>query len=159
MNSVKPDGLPERHRPVHQPLLNQGNRSVIVFLTVCAANRNPILANAVMHQYLLQAWQKADSWLVGRYTVMPDHLHLFCAPGSYPPLPLATWVAYWKRLIAFSYGRSLWQKNFWDTQLRLNESYAAKWEYVLNNPVRAGLVTKADDWAYQGELNLLRWHN
>lgn len=37
----------------------------------------------------------------------------------------------------------LWQRDFWDTQLRCVESYSAKWDNVRHNPVRAGLVTKA----------------
>ena len=32
-----------------------------------------------------------------------------------------------------------------------------KWEYVVRNPVRAGLVNRREDWPFQGELNVLRW--
>ena len=52
----------------------------------------------------------------------------------------------------------LWQRDCWDRQLRTGESYTQKWEYVRNNPVRKGLVACADDWPYQGELNVLEWH-
>ena len=52
----------------------------------------------------------------------------------------------------------LWQRDCWDRQLRTGESYTQKWEYVRNNPVRKGLVANADDWPYQGELNVLEWH-
>jgi len=31
---------------------------------------------------ILDAWQLAKSWSVGRYIVMPDHLHLFCVPAD-----------------------------------------------------------------------------
>lgn len=112
-----------------------------------------------MHDRLRDSWSQAATWLVGRYVIMPDHIHLFCAPGTYPPESLQTWISYWKRLVAFSAGGSFWQKNFWDTQLRRQESYTTKWNYVKNNPVRAGLVNRTEDWPYQGELNLLRWHN
>jgi len=112
-----------------------------------------------MHLILCRSWKKAGGWLVGRYVVMPDHIHLFCAPGGIPPVSLQSWVVYWKRLAAFAAGGSFWQKNFWDTQLRRHESYEAKWEYVRANPVRAGLVANSDDWSYQGELNVLRWHS
>mgnify|MGYP003875432317 CR=1 FL=1 len=54
--------------------------------------------------------------------------------------------------------QQFWQRDFWDTQLRRGESYSAKWKYVRHNPVRAGLVPSADLWPYQGELNVLRWH-
>ncbi len=41
--------------------------------------------------------------------------------------------------------------------MRSDESYEEKWLYVRNNPVRAGLVNHADEWPYQGELNVLSW--
>ena len=112
-----------------------------------------------MHEAIRQSWQKAGAWIVGRYVLMPDHLHLFCAPSSYPPTPLPAWIAYWKRLVTFEHGGSFWQKNFWDTQLRHGDSYATKWDYVRHNPVRAAVADKPEDWPYQGEVNLLRWHH
>ena len=45
-----------------------------------------------------------------------------------------------------------WQKGFFDHVLRSDESYAQKWEYVRDNPVRAGLVKKWEDWPYWGEV-------
>lgn len=159
MGFIQPTGLPERRRPVHQMPWDRGNRSIIVFLPVCVRNRQPLLANPVRHETIRQCWQKADAWLVGRYVIMPDHLHSFCAPATYPTESLLSWVSYWKRRVAYAAGGSFWQRNFWDTQLRQSDSYAAKWEYERNNPVRAGLSRSPDDWPYQGELNVLRWHD
>lgn len=45
-----------------------------------------------------------------------------------------------------------WQQGFFDHLIRSSESYAQKWEYVRENPVRAGFVTAADTWPYQGEF-------
>ena len=51
-----------------------------------------------------------------------------------------------------------WQEGKpWDTRLRRSESYQEKWQYVRENPVRKGLVENADDWPYQGMLNVLPW--
>jgi len=47
--------------------------------------------------------------------------------------------------------------NFWDTQLRGVAHYDQKWEYTLQNPVRAGLVASPEDWPFSGELNEFRW--
>jgi len=131
-------------------------------VTVCTKDRRPALANPYMHTALLKSWQAADHWLVGRYVVMPDHLHLFCAPGTATIEPLVKWVRYWKsfatKSASFSSG-DLWQRDFWDTQLRQGDSYAAKWKYVADNPVRAGLTSSAELWPYQGEVNILRWHD
>src|SRR5437867_7968921 len=86
---------------------------------------------------------------------------LFCAPAEFPPKPLTEWVEYWKSHCARHWHNPkrapVWQRHFWDTQLRRGENYDEKWEYVVQNPVRAGLVTRADEWPYQGELNVLRW--
>ncbi len=49
----------------------------------------------------------------------------------------------------------VWQRGFFDHLLRSDESYAQKWQYVWDNPVRAGLVAKAEDWAYAGEIILI----
>ena len=61
-----------------------------------------------------------------------------------------------KRAISAALGatkkRPLWQPGFFDHVLRHDESYSQKWEYVRENPVRAGLVVRADEWPYQGEL-------
>jgi len=37
----------------------------IVYLTVCANQRRPDLANQKVHQTLCRAWEEADAWLVG----------------------------------------------------------------------------------------------
>jgi putative transposase len=72
-------------------------------------------------------------------------------------------MRYWKgqlskRLKAHENGlRVTWQSDHWDTRLRSEASYDAKWDYVRNNPVRKGLVAAADDWPYQGTLHDLRW--
>jgi hypothetical protein len=42
-----------------------------------------------------------------------------------------------------------------DHVLRSDESYAEKWNYVRDNPVRAGLVKSADNWRYQGEIAVI----
>jgi REP-associated tyrosine transposase len=49
----------------------------------------------------------------------------------------------------------IWQRGFFDHLLRSDESYAQKWNYVRENPVRAGLLTNADDWPYSGEIVLI----
>jgi len=152
-----------RKRPSHMPLVTPVNRAVLVSLTVCTKDRKPILATPEVHATLVHAWTDARRWRVGRYVLLPDHVHLFCAPASEPPEPLAIWVRYWKSRASMHWPcpeqQPVWQADFWDTQLRRDEGYAAKWEYVRHNPVRAGLAARPDDWPHQGELNVLRWYD
>jgi len=45
-----------------------------------------------------------------------------------------------------------WQKGFFDHILRSGEAYSQKWDYVRENPVRAGLVTDWREWPFLGEV-------
>jgi REP element-mobilizing transposase RayT len=89
---------------------------------------------------------------------MPDHLHLFVAPDD-PEIPLENWVRYWKSCFSKQHGNRehRWQTDHWDTRLRAEESYDNKWDYVVQNPVRKGLVSEAEQWPFQGEIFELRW--
>jgi putative transposase len=150
-----------RKHPVHQPIVERFNEPAIVFLTVCTKDRIRVLARSDVTALLMDSWQDATSWLVGRFIVMPDHVYLFCAPGEPPARALKQWVRYWKTLASRRWPRRneqpVWQLDFWDTQIRSVAHYDEKWEYVRQNPVRAGLVADSDEWPHQGELNELRW--
>ena len=147
--------------PVHHAPIERHNEPIIIFLTVCSKGKRPIFAFPDVVEGIVTAWQQATTWLVGRYVIMPNHIHLFCAPGLFPHEPLKQWVRYWKNHASKNWPRPnehpIWQRDFWDTQLRRQESYGAKWQYVMQNPVRAGLVKDADVWPFHGELNTLRW--
>jgi len=149
-----------RQYPAHQTTQERGNQSILIFVTVCTKARRACLADDTMHARLLAAWESATFWTVGRYVIMPDHLHFFCAPAIHPAHPLRRWCGFWKNAVARQCEvETLWQRDLWDRQLRAGDSYSEKWNYVRNNPVRAGLVAEADDWPYQGELNTLFWHD
>ncbi len=152
--------LPIRKRLAHTSILQCVNRSTIVFVTVCIAGRRKLLDTVTAHELLVVAWRQADRWRVGRYVLMPDHIHFFCAPAD-DVTPLKKWMEYWRNAVTRTWSvkaqKPLWQRDYWDRQLRHGESYGEKWEYVRNNPVRAGLVARPEDWQYQGELTVLRW--
>jgi len=96
---------------------------------------------------------------------MPDHVHLFCAPGA-SAASLSVFVGGWKRWtsrrisklprIASAATGPIWQREFFDHLLRSEESYDQKWNYVRDNPVRAGFVLNASEWSFAGEIGELR---
>ncbi len=94
---------------------------------------------------------------VGRYVIMPDHVHFFVQGNQ--SFELTKWVNGLKRTISVALGatsdRPLWQPGFFDHLLRNDESYAQKWDYIRENPMRAGLVQSVDEWPYQGEIVLI----
>ena len=158
-NSTNPE-LPDRKRLAHPSPLQRVNHPTILFVTVCIANRRHLLNTDAAHQLLADTWIQSNRWLVGRYVLMPDHLHFFCAPND-AVTPFKAWMEYWRNMATKAWpitvDKPLWQRDFWDRQLRKGDSYSEKWNYVQENPVRAGLVNQAKDWPYQGELNVLSW--
>jgi REP element-mobilizing transposase RayT len=94
---------------------------------------------------------------VGSYVLMPDHLHVFVVIDD-ERLTLSGWIkslknALSKILRARNVCAPHWQKDFFDHVLRSGESYSAKWDYVRNNPVRAGLVESYEEWPYLGQIS------
>jgi REP element-mobilizing transposase RayT len=86
---------------------------------------------------------------------MPDHIHLFVRGGM--DFALGHWVGALKQALAKIANlrqpkTQIWQEGSFDHVLRSNDSYSEKWNYVRQNPVRAGLVHSAGDWPYQGEI-------
>ncbi len=134
----------------------------IYLVTVCSHGRSPVLATDALAAELANALRevsRTSRWRVGRYVVMPDHMHFFCCPAP-DAARLSDFVRRWKtwttrRAWRLGHSGRLWQAEFFDHLLRDDESYAPKWDYVAHNPVRAGLCQTPEQWAYQGEITPL----
>ncbi|MGI9241014.1 MAG: REP-associated tyrosine transposase [Verrucomicrobiales bacterium] len=133
----------------------------IYLITICTHKRAAYLANGSVVRVLVEEWRgapKRHGWHVGRYVVMPDHVHFFCCPGLAEHRSLSQFVGAWKEWISKRLKReginpvAAWQAEFFDHLIRSGESYAEKWVYVRNNPVRAGLAEQSEEWLYQGVL-------
>jgi REP element-mobilizing transposase RayT len=134
----------------------------IYFVTTCVAGRRPLLAANVTHAILHEewsGWREHHGWIVGRYVVMPDHVHFFASPLRAENKALNQVVGQWKQWTAKRILKSngmpapLWQPEFFDHLLRSEESLAEKWKYVRENPVRAGLCAHAEAWPYAGSID------
>lgn len=130
----------------------------IVFLTVCAKDRRPWMAQRIVHESLHEIWTKADAWLVGYYLLMPDHLHLFCAPRDLR-FTIEQWMTYWKREFSRAHldQHWEWQRKGAHHRLRHAREFSEKWQYVRENPLRQGLVKHLDEWPFSGTIHELRW--
>jgi len=129
----------------------------LFFVTICTLHRQRIgdleAAHRAFGAYIRRACDEFGV-AVRRYVMMPDHMLFFVRGGD--DFKLAQWINGLKRAISIALGatkeRPLWQPGFFDHVLRNDESYGEKWKYVQENPVRAGLIMRADQWPYQGEL-------
>ena len=147
----------------HLAHLSSFTATPIVFFTAATFHRRPILNTPAAFQILTDIWLQSaerNGWFIGRYILMPDHVHFFARHTSQAETT-ARWVKLWKSLSARQINRILkieppiWQEEYFDRFLRSADNYAEKWAYVASNPVRANLVERTEDWPYQGELHRL----
>ena len=153
----KKERLPQRKRPA-RGVIEIAGQPTIVFDTVCTKDRVPWLACDEVHELLIKVWTEATAWLMGRYMIMPDHIHFFAGYRE-GAIKYENWVKYWKSQFTKRFQRPecRWQADDFDHRLRNAAAYEQKWQYTRENPVRAGLVEQSDDWPYQGEIHELRW--
>jgi putative transposase len=140
-------------------------RAPIYFVTACTESRRNILATPSIHETLLRFGKEGPRMEHGlaRTLIMPDHLHQFVATDDEK-----NWISAWMKSLKNSISKTLrangiarphWQKTFFDQLLRSSESYSEKWDYVRDNPMWAGLVVRAQDWPYMGEIFALGYRS
>ena len=126
------------------------------FLTFCAYKRRAVFVDAtlavmVVRQILLAA--KRFDFAVFAYCVMPDHAHLLVR-GKSDEANLQRFSKRAKQSSAQIYRRCaqqpLWQEGYYDRVVRPEEDVSGIARYIIENPVRAGLVTSAKDYSFLG---------
>ena len=142
------------------------------FLTFCTRQRwiLPDEARALVLKSCIHDHE--EKLFVYCAVVMPDHAHMIFVPLVDGPknemVSLATITQAIKSASAHNINRMLgrkgtvWQEESFDHVLRSSEALDRKIDYVLNNPVRAGLVTKLEDypWLWQApEQKSLQLHD
>ena len=94
-----------------------------------------------LHPVYLTAW-----------VFLPDHWHIICAPTY--PVTISLVMKSVKQSSMSAINRrcgaegKLWQARFFDRALRTVKAYNEKVEYIHMNPVRAGLVSRPQDWRW-----------
>jgi REP element-mobilizing transposase RayT len=84
---------------------------------------------------------------------MPDHVHLLVRVLKGGDIVL--FVRKFKSLVTKTSKRyfervQIWQRSFFDHFLREEESIEEVADYILNNPVRKGLVANRRDYPFSG---------
>jgi putative transposase len=90
-------------------------------------------------------YQKKHKWFVHLMLLMPDRVHFLVRFAM--DVRLRTVIADWKRFTS-THAEIDWQRDFFDHRLRGDEGWRQKADYILANPVRAGLAIAAEDWPY-----------
>jgi REP element-mobilizing transposase RayT len=87
------------------------------------------------------------------YCFRPDHVHLL-AEGQSDDSNCRRFISRAKQLSGFHYKRqfdeALWQRYGYERTLRSDDATLSVARYILENPVRARLVPRAEDYLFSG---------
>ena len=126
------------------------------FLTFCTLDRRTTFQDAAAVGLVLAQFRRTtDEWsfAILAYCFMLDHVHLLIEGTS----AAADLKRVAKRLKqgsaqswAFRRNTRLWQEGYYDRALRPGEDPKAVARYIIENPVRAGLVDHPSQYPYLG---------
>jgi len=144
-------GIPYPHR-IRRPRDHYANRELRFHITIHAhpevASWPRNVGDAIWRTVVEQS-------SVGRVELfaaclMPDHLHLLLRPAASDVVRFAnTWKSFttresWK----LGHRGPLWQPGFWDRTIGDQADFNTTAEYIVRNPVEAGLVAGAREWPW-----------
>ncbi|MBQ3349564.1 MAG: transposase [Thermoguttaceae bacterium] len=106
-----------------------------------------------------------------QWVVMPNHIHVLI--NEFPQNPLGDVVKSWKHYTSMSFDKILhnlkssnryrngyieniintfhgnyWIVDYWDVMIQSNRQFRIVSKYIANNPVKAGLVDKPEDYPW-----------
>ena len=124
-------------------------------ITICTRHRIPFLADQEVGRIVVECLkdhaQRCRYRLIA-YCIMPDHIHILTGPSSDErAIPLPRFIRQFKAAVTYSLatlslGGSIWQRSFYDHVLRKDEDLAEVARYILDNPVRKGLVDAPEQY-------------
>jgi putative transposase len=126
------------------------------FLTFCTYQRRMLFVSrectdVVYAQFLRAAADEGFAILA--YCFMPDHVHLL-VEGQHADSDCRRFIARAKQFSGFhfqkTFGQCLWQRYGFERSLRAEESALAVARYILENPIRARLVERVEDYPFLG---------
>ena len=128
----------------------------------CCALKNPEVAKVVQETFL-----KFDGikYHLIAWCIMPNHVHILIEPI----IPLSKIVQSWKsytgrwalknneRLNLGIKENIFWKREYWDRYIRNEKHLENVINYIHNNPVKAGLCRKPEDWEWSSTFNMPSW--
>lgn len=131
---------------------------ISVSYTLCLKDRKEVFVHpgivALFIDHLRDAIRNSDC-IVPVYCFMPDHQHIIVA-GTNGHADTRKTIVRYKQRTGYWMSKNLpdkeWQKDFYDHVIKNREDVAHQVRYVLDNPVRKGLVDSWRNYSFKGSL-------
>ncbi len=127
-----------------------------------------VLNNPRSAQTVIDNWKHHDNKLYEllAYTVMPNHVHVLIKvfPGQKLSRIIHAWKSYTSKKIQAIIGAGeppalpvqakeharIWQADYFDRYIRDERHLNQTVQYIYENPVKAGLVKRIENWPFSG---------
>ena len=132
----------------------------VYFLTLCSLRGENVFTNSKLAEEIIDCLKTCKNKLgceLYVYCLMPDHLHILMSPRD-SGISISDFIKSFKSLTTriywkFSDRGRLWQRGFYDHIVRKEEDLVEITKYILNNPVRKGLVEMDGEYPYSGRID------
>jgi putative transposase len=125
------------------------------FITICAYTHCNLFQRSEVAQLMaatLFNYRDAGEFELHEYVIMPDHIHVLLSLHDEQKLSRAIQLI--KGGFSHTLGengimfREVWQQRYHDRRIRDDNEFAEIAEYIRQNPVRCGLVERAEEYPY-----------
>jgi len=128
------------------------------FVTFSCYRRRPLLdspSRRALFERALEDARRSYRFFVTGYVVMPEHVHLLISEPE--RRQLATAIQAMKqsvaRRLAARSAEPFWQPRYYDFNVWSEHKRIEKLKYMHRNPVKRGLVSRAEDWPWSSFLH------
>jgi putative transposase len=128
------------------------NNGQTYFVTSNSAQRKPLFRHERWAKLFLEVLQgyRPERYLFHGFVLMPDHFHLVLTPIA--SLELAVQCLKggfsFRAKREFRWTGEIWATGFSDHRIRSNDDLETHLAYIANNPVKAGLAQRAEEYPY-----------
>jgi putative transposase len=123
------------------------------FITAPTHLRNRVFQvtrNAALLLDVLQHYRKQGEYLLHEFVIMPDHLHLLISPNGTleRAMQMIKGGFSFRMKKELNFSGEVWQRGFTDHRVRDEAEYLDFRTYIFENPVKARLVTKSEEYPF-----------
>jgi putative transposase len=121
------------------------------FVTFSCFRRQPRLTGGKLCDLFLDSLERlrrTRGFRVYGYVLMPEHVHLLVSEPERGLLGGALQALKISVARLANEGGALWQRRYYDRNVRSDEEFAEKLRYIHRNPVVRGLCARPEDWPW-----------
>jgi putative transposase len=128
------------------------SKAIVYHIVIGSRQKRPEFVSGEINKQIIEIIDTACSihgYGLLAYCLMPDHLHLLVQANTGATI-LAGFIRAMKSFCTRSIGKGLWQRGYYEHIMRSYEDVRKTAEYIINNPVRKGMVRRAEEYPWGG---------